>query len=333
MSAAERLAGLVVRLYRPSARDGRHAEIVSTVRDALDGQGRMGAARELADLAAHGVRHRMGLTASSPAGRTLAAAAPLAVASGVALSALFLLCAEWDWRPPTLPDPDPPNRIGPFATLGPLVYLPWLLMLPAAAFGLRRLTRTLAALATATSAALLPLTPPTGADRPPLWALGALALFALIVLAAPADPLAPERPDPRPAPLLAAAMLAVLTVGVFADGSFWRVEHAPDIPDPIFMSRPLWYRYTAAAPLGTAIVVALVIGLLAALVLARRHPTLPVAVLVTAFPWAMVVYGLNAAESRPLHDAVLWTCLLAAAATAGGAAVRMRAARRVTDAR
>ncbi|WP_019634308.1 hypothetical protein [Actinomadura atramentaria] len=319
--SAERLAGLVVRLYRPAARRDRAAEITDTVRDALRGQGPAGAARELADLFAHALRHRLGLTASSRFGAAVAAAAPLAAASGAVLSAVFLLFAEWDWRAQALPNPSAPPSFGPFTTLGPVVYACWLLVLVAATLGHRRATRAFTGASVLAAAATFPLSAVTGVPRPPLFVLAPLVFFAAVVLAAPVDPLAPERADRRPVPLLAAAGLAALTAATFANGDFWETTRIPGIP-ATRESRPLWYRHgPSAAEIGFCIAALLVVGLVAALLLMRRNPPLPAAVLLIAPPWLMLVRDYNVQEVLGGREALIWT----AAATLGTALAALTA--------
>jgi hypothetical protein len=109
---------LVIRLYPAAHRAAHGDEIMSTARDSLESQGPLGVLRELADLTVHALRERTRLTATSAVGAVATAAAPLAAGSAVALSLVFLAFAEWT-----------SGGLGhPFATLGAIPYLAWLLV-------------------------------------------------------------------------------------------------------------------------------------------------------------------------------------------------------------
>src|SRR3954471_4480722 len=109
---------LVIRLYPAAHRAAYEDEIMSTVRDSLESQGRLGVLWELADLTVHALRERTRLTATSAVGAVATAAAPLAAGSAVALSLVFLAFAEWAGG-------QGGRGFGPFATLGAIPYLVW----------------------------------------------------------------------------------------------------------------------------------------------------------------------------------------------------------------
>lgn len=181
---SDRLFRLVVGLYPAAHRAAHEDEIISTARDSLESQGRLGALRELADLTVHALRERTRLTATSAVGAVAAAAAPLAAGSAVALSLVFLAFAEWTRGRAARPTHG--HGFGPFATLGAIPYLVWLLVFLAAAVTRAGAARRLAGVAVVVSVALVPLARLTHLDRPPLLMLGSLLLFGLVVLAAPA---------------------------------------------------------------------------------------------------------------------------------------------------
>lgn len=77
-------------LYPPRYRAAYGPEIAGTYRDMTAGAPRGAKARECADLAAHALRVRFGLRSADPLGRFLATAAPFALASAAAVSAVLL---------------------------------------------------------------------------------------------------------------------------------------------------------------------------------------------------------------------------------------------------
>ncbi|MGW3184387.1 hypothetical protein ACWDD9_34465 [Kitasatospora sp. NPDC001119] len=149
----------------------------------------LAALREVADVAGHGVRVRLGLVSHRPAGRALATAAPLAAALAGGYAAVHLY---WAVRAAT--DPDGGMRVGSLgATMALLV--PAVLMAVAALTGRWTAARALAA-ATVVAPLLVLL---AGPELPGAHARGPLtyglvgpdtvlfALNALVLLAAPPD--------------------------------------------------------------------------------------------------------------------------------------------------
>ncbi|WP_329519054.1 hypothetical protein [Spirillospora sp. NBC_01491] len=274
-----RLIRFVVRLHPKVDR----AEITSTLQDTLAEQGRASAARELADLAAHGLRQRTGLTAASPAGALLASVAPLATASAVALSSLFLLFAEWDWKPNPYGRNPSVDHLGPFDTLGPIAYFMWLLVSLAALRGRGGAVRLLAAVAVVATLVIVPLASFTGVDRPPLYLLSALSLFGVIVLAAPVDPLRRPTRDRRTLATGTAAVFLILTIFVLGYGEAFSGA-----------ARPLWYRDGSTGPMGVMVECSLVVALVASVLCLRLNRRLPLTVAVVGLPWVVFALGTGA---------------------------------------
>ncbi|MFF5263910.1 hypothetical protein ACFY4C_33710 [Actinomadura viridis] len=284
MSNRERLLRTIVRLYPSSGGGSPHEEVISTARDTLASEGRAGAVRELADLAVHAFRARTGLDATSSPGAVAATAAPLAQASAIALSGIFLLFAEWAWYSFPITFPEFRTSLGPFSTLGPIAYVAWLLVLPAAAWW-PRAVRPLTALALGLTVALVPLSAVTGTDRPPLFVLSALALFGAMALAAPADPL--RRPSAGRVLLVtgALAVFGYLALSMISAEASTYGE----------VTRPLWYRYAGdIRNIGFAVPAALVIALLVSLACLRRSRRIPFAIVVLTLPWGVFAYGATA---------------------------------------
>jgi hypothetical protein len=285
MTTTDRFIGLIVRLHPPAYRAEHHAEIASTARDSLAAQGRLGAVRELADLAAHALRQRTGLAATSAPGAVAAAAAPLTVASAIAVSGVFLAFAEWDWWDGIYP-PEIGPRVGPFTTLGPVAYIAWLLVLVAVIFGRGGAARSLTRLATAVSIAIVPLAWSTALERPPLFVLSALVLLGTVALAAPVDPLGRSPLDRRVVIVGTLAIAGFLSAISFGYGTLDR-------------PRPLGYRVGSIHAIGYWTAVALVTLLVVSLLCLRLDRRLPLVAAVVAYPWAVLAYGAYLTSPAP----------------------------------
>ncbi|MFC8076590.1 hypothetical protein ACFUN8_13750 [Streptomyces sp. NPDC057307] len=84
------MIGLVLRLYPRRYRQESGEEILAVYRQAAAEASRTGRFREGADIAAHAVRMRLGLSSATAAGRLLANAAPFAVGAAAAGCGVFL---------------------------------------------------------------------------------------------------------------------------------------------------------------------------------------------------------------------------------------------------
>ncbi|MFE7592555.1 hypothetical protein ACFU6K_24415 [Kitasatospora sp. NPDC057512] len=213
-------------LYPASYGTHALAEVADHAERHVRTAGPLAALREVADVAGHGVRVRFGLVSHRPAGRALAAAAPLAAALAGGYAAVHL----W-WAVRAAGDPDGGMRVGSLtATMALLV--PAVLMAVAALVGRWTTARVLAA-ATVVAPLLVLL---VGPDLPGAYTRGPLtyglvgpdtvlfALNALVLLAAPPD----RTTQPRSAVPWAVVIATTASDVVLAlasgpgDGTFFR---------------------------------------------------------------------------------------------------------------
>ncbi|GAA5022982.1 hypothetical protein [Kitasatospora paranensis] len=94
---SERVLRLALRLHPVEYRRERGEEIAAVFADTTADAGRWATARELFDLAGHGVRARLGLRSSGTLARLAAMVAPFAAAAaaGVSLMDLYMLARDW----------------------------------------------------------------------------------------------------------------------------------------------------------------------------------------------------------------------------------------------
>ncbi|GII57567.1 hypothetical protein Pth03_59560 [Planotetraspora thailandica] len=302
MTVSERLIRIIVGLYPLAYRAEHQSEITSTARDSLAGRGPIEAVREAADLAVHALRQRIGLTVGSVPGTLAASAAPLAAASAIALSGVFLVCAEWTWAPnPYLRD-QYLGHLGPFPTLGPIVYLTWLLVFLTTITGRSGVARFLTAVAVAASVAIIPLAWLTGVDRPRLYLLSALTLLGSIVLAAPVDPLKRLPSDRKTLVIATVTITGILSAAtlvhgfIYADSLPWATPVAPWYLSPVVLK-----------DVGSLVGPVLVTALIVSAVCMRWNRQLPLAIVMVALPWAVFAYG--ASEYRLNRLAAIGTCV------------------------
>ncbi|MCX4747348.1 hypothetical protein OG455_17775 [Kitasatospora sp. NBC_01287] len=85
---------LALRCYPRRYRVERGAEIAEVFADTTEAAGRFARARELYGVAAYGIRLRLGLTSSRPAGRLFGTAAPLVVGTWAGVTLLWLLIVD-----------------------------------------------------------------------------------------------------------------------------------------------------------------------------------------------------------------------------------------------
>lgn len=181
-----RLYGWALRAYPATYRRERGREMADALAEMSSGGTRVILA-EVTDLVGHGLQQRLGLTVDRYVGRTLADAATpgLCMAAGYAAAAFLFgerlpLEQRQAWA-----------HMGPFPTIGPLVYALWLLA-AGAALSRPRLRRPLTVAAVLATLAAVPIGDAFFA-RPPLTVLVLLAGLGLPALLAPA-PLRWERP-------------------------------------------------------------------------------------------------------------------------------------------
>ena len=123
MKDQERRLHRMLRAYPAAYRAGKGSEIISTVLDASDAQGRVHR-RDLVDLVTHGVRMRLGLSADRFGGRVMDEAALPGLFMGAGLSVFLFIWGEWL---PVASSPYSTVRFGPFLTVGPVIYLAWIM--------------------------------------------------------------------------------------------------------------------------------------------------------------------------------------------------------------
>ncbi|GAA2588807.1 hypothetical protein GCM10010399_18550 [Dactylosporangium fulvum] len=168
----------LLRWYPADYRAERGDEIIETYLDlAAPGQRRPRPA-DVADLVRGGLRqhlrarHALGLTDALPF------AGHLALAAATALAVVWLILAERI----TVPNGIAWQTVGPFATLGAVAWIAWLLASLAALIGAGRPAVACALLVTA---ALVPVAAVTPYPRPPLFVLLPQIALGIVALAVP----------------------------------------------------------------------------------------------------------------------------------------------------
>ena len=123
MNRDEESIARLIKVYPKSYRDERGSEIAATLLDATTHAGDQLGVLDILDLVVHGMQVRLGLTSEGFAGRVLDTAAIPGFIVAAGMSA-FLLGNAW-WLPRShLPEP---LRTGVFHTVGPVVYVAWIL--------------------------------------------------------------------------------------------------------------------------------------------------------------------------------------------------------------
>jgi hypothetical protein len=274
----------VIALYPPAYRDAHGDVIRGTLLDAADARGGRAPLTELAGIAAHAVRLRLGLNSDAAVGRVAAAVAPLAAGSAVALSLSLLVFGEW--APWIIKDGHYHlGEFGPFFTLGSVAYLAWALIALAAlavggALG-QRIIRAGAGVAALLGLAVVPVAAVAELQRPPMFVLVTLALFGLLVVAGPRD--AAQASDEFINVFLGVA--GAITVG-------FSLTLAPDIDR--YWNEQYWFYIRDTTPLATVIPALGTLAILGTAVLCRRDPRWLAATVVTSIAWAPYSFGLYA---------------------------------------
>lgn len=179
-SPLERRYGRLLLAYPAGYRRARGPELVGTLLEASRPGQRWPSAADAVDLLAGGIRHRLGLSTVPGLAGGWALAAPLALALAAGIGGYYLV-AELNAASSALA-PATYRGFGPFATIGPVVYLAWLLAAAGRAALPRLASRWLIGLAIATTAAVVPLATLAQRTRPILPLLVPLALLGLIAL-------------------------------------------------------------------------------------------------------------------------------------------------------
>lgn len=273
--------------YPPAWRREHGEALLGTFLDAADARGGTGPTRqEATGILRHGLAWRLRLLVPSAETRRLAGL--LALSSGTVLAVLCLLMGEWQpgmaaqgWRVQ-------PGHVGPFATLGVLLYALWFAALVAQLAGrataARRLLVGLVVAATVLGASsvltgirlLVTNHAPTGGAelfglrRPPGWVLVGLVALSGLVLLGRLRPTRPERVLVVVAAVVGSAWIGWLMVTAQSDA------FAVD-PSYVFYRRSGFYRFVEVVVYQTVPLV-----LLAAALARRRRPAwLPAALLWT----------------------------------------------------
>jgi hypothetical protein len=207
-------------------RDQRGEEILGTLLDgaATDPDQRHPDLADALLLIGHGLAVRADLSGGGALGELLGVAASPGLVSAAVLATVVFFLGEWAPWGSSLPRPA--GHFGPFLTIGPVVYLLWVLAAVVDATTHSRRRRGAAALAVAVTVLAIPVAhlvgrPPmfAGAGRVPMFAgYGRPPLFVLLPLAGLGLPalLGPDAGHRRPiwpALLAALATLIVLAAG------------------------------------------------------------------------------------------------------------------------
>lgn len=187
----------------------RHAdEIVGVLMDAAEGAGRRSpTVGEAVDLLGNGLRQRTSSALAWLPAAVRDRVTQLALASGAGLAFVCFIVGEWaPWRSSNQWDYGVVGSVGPFATLGPVVYAVWGAAFAAHLLGAQRSARLLAAVSAAAAMTLPLLAARLGLDRPRLVPLVVLAVLGLLATTG-------ELP-PAPAHRAATALCALCFAGL-----------------------------------------------------------------------------------------------------------------------
>jgi hypothetical protein len=125
MNSREARYAWLLKVYPRHYRNERGKEILGTLLDATSDHGGAGpAVLEVVDVLSHGIQKRLGLTSERFGGRILEMAAAPGMTMGAALAVFLFIWGEWL---PLMGHSQMATRFGPFLTIGPVVYLAWVL--------------------------------------------------------------------------------------------------------------------------------------------------------------------------------------------------------------
>ncbi|MFC4150622.1 hypothetical protein ACFO0M_30585 [Micromonospora mangrovi] len=211
MSDLERRYRRLLWTYPADYRRERGAEIIGTYLDLAGPGRRRPSIADAADLARGGLRQRLRAAGAGDLVPGVRLAAVLALTAGATLAGAWA-AAERHPLPADLAVP----QFGPFATIGVLAWVGWLLAILALAVRPGRWARATLATAVALTVALVPVGALTGLPRPPLLVLLPQVALGLVALGLPDRPSTPA----RYAPLLG-AVTAALLIGRQVLGDLW----------------------------------------------------------------------------------------------------------------
>lgn len=222
--------------YPPVWRREHGEALLGTFLEDAEARGRTGpSARDAAGILRHGLAWRVRLLAPSAPTRRLASM--LALGSGTAVALTAFVLAEWQPRVAATGWRTEPGHVGPFATLGVLVYAAWFAAMTAALLGRARAARWVLVgallMAMAMAATLVVIVPAylidgslrspgwgtvLGFRRPPAWLMASMAGLAALALAGPLRLTRTERVVTLVAGLAGAALLSRSVLGTEVDG-------------------------------------------------------------------------------------------------------------------
>lgn len=182
-----RYARLIRIAYPRGYRGHRGAELLGTLMDAAEPDRQWPAARDVLDLARHGLRIRTGLTADAASARTLGLAAPFGVALAAGLSVIALTYGELPvHHVSSATFANKQYGFGPFETTGVVVYACVLLALLCSLSRALRPANWLSWLTILTTAAVHEISAHGGTAAPNLTLLVVIALCMVPLAVAPA---------------------------------------------------------------------------------------------------------------------------------------------------
>jgi hypothetical protein len=177
----ERRYGLLLMAYPAEYRRARGAEMIGTLMESARPGQSWPSVADSVDLLGGALRRRLGLSTVPGLAAGLMLAAPLALAFAGGIGGYYLIAELAAGPSPVLPGGY--RGVGPFPTIGPIVYIAWL----AAALGrvaLPRLaSRWLVGVGLAATVVVVPVAALLGLTRPTLPLLVPLLLLGLIALA------------------------------------------------------------------------------------------------------------------------------------------------------
>jgi hypothetical protein len=265
-------------------REDRSDEIVSTLLDAAQLGQRHPGISEAAQLVGHGLAVRTDLSADGALGRVLGRAASPCLTSAGVLAAVAFIFGEWaPWVHPHVSalylSGHP--RFGPFLTVGPVVYLAWLLALVVDLATRSRFQRLAVALSMAVTVLVITLSRAVGFDRPTLAVLIALCMLGLPAILRPSWTTA----STGPVPTVAAGLGTLALLAGCAFGPLATVNTSYGHPINTFSSFYQWGFSSLARWIPFVTLLVLAIALTSALV---QHREIAGTLVVIVIPWLAV---------------------------------------------
>ncbi|MFE9204718.1 hypothetical protein [Micromonospora sp. NPDC007230] len=212
MSDLERRYLRLLRAYPADYRRLRGAEIVGTYLDLAGPDRRWPSLADAADLVRGGLRQRLRAAGADDLIPGIRLAAVLAFLAATALASV--------WSVLELRRPAPEmglQPVGPFISIAAVAWAAWLVAAAGYTLSTRRYARHLLWAAVLLTALVVPVSPLTGLNRPPLFVLAPQLALGVIALGMPERPPLAARMALLPVSALAAAVAARL----FENGNFF----------------------------------------------------------------------------------------------------------------